>query len=460
MQESDTICAISTPVGEGGISIIRLSGPAAVLIADRVLRLKKEARLDSVDSHTIHYGHVVNDETVIDEVMVSVFRSPRSYTREDMVEINAHGGVVLTREILSLLIAAGARVAEAGEFTKRAFLSGRIDLTQAEAVIDIIKAKSDLSAKAAVAQLEGRLSTAIAVMKDRLLKAHAHIEAYLDFPDEEAQLFDDQTIRQEVREVIAHFQSIIDSYKNGAVIREGVHTVLVGRPNVGKSSLLNVLLNRDRALVSDYPGTTRDALEELIEIEGVLFRLVDTAGIMQSPQHELDYMSIERTKEHYGQGDLILLVLDAAQGLTNEDTEILKMVGGKECIVVGNKIDLGKTIDEDALAQCLGRSMPIHYLSVETKEGVSALEKALVAFVWKGKKKESDVLITRVRHKEALEKARDLLQRVLHGLEAQQSLELIACDMKEALGAVREIIGEVYSSDVLNMIFDEFCIGK
>lgn len=460
MQNNDTICALSTPLGEGGISIVRLTGRAAFSIADKVIRLKNKKRVSDLPSHTIHYGHIVRGSTIIDEVMVSLFRAPKSYTREDMVEINTHGGMVLTREVLDYLIAIGARMAEPGEFTKRAFLNGRIDLTQAEAVIDIIKAKSELSVKSAVEQLGGRFSQDIESMKERLLKVYAHVEAFIDFPDDEAELYSNIALLQELSDFTAHFERLIETYKNGAVIRDGVHTVLVGRPNVGKSSLLNVLLNRDRALVSEYAGTTRDAIEELIEIEGVLFRIVDTAGIMQNPQHQLDFLSIEKTKQHYESGDLILLLLDASEGVTLEDESIISLLKGKECIIVGNKIDKGNALDEKKITQLLGVSPHFYYVSVLTKEGVGSLEKGLIDFVWKGKKNESEFILTRVRHKNALEAAAGLLERARQGLIEHAAIELIAYDLKEALQTIKELIGEVYSADVLNRIFEEFCIGK
>jgi len=457
---ADTICAISTPIGEGGISIIRLSGPDAIRIADLLFQSPSGKTLHAADSHTIQFGTICKNNEVLDEVLVSVFKAPHTYTKEDIVEINTHGGLVITRTILESLITQGARMAEPGEFTKRAFINGRIDLTQAEAVIDLIKAKSDVSAKTALKQLEGRLSHDLKKIRELLTALRAHIETFVDFPEEEDRLYADMNIKQELTDSVTRLQQLHATYQNGAVAREGVHTVIVGKPNVGKSSLLNVLLNRDRAIVSDYPGTTRDALEELIEIDGILFRIVDTAGIMQSPQHELDYLSIEKTRQHYEQGDLIIIVLDASQKITEEDKEIINAVKGKKCIVVCNKIDQGVCVKETSLAQLFGEQQESVFLSVKSKEGVSDLEKALANSAWHDAPKETGVLLTRIRQKNAVEKSLGNLSAAQKGFEERKGIELVAYDIQQAVDAVKELIGEIYTDDVLNVIFSEFCIGK
>ncbi|MFH1385280.1 MAG: tRNA uridine-5-carboxymethylaminomethyl(34) synthesis GTPase MnmE [Candidatus Omnitrophota bacterium] len=374
--EKDTICAISTPIGEGGIGIVRLSGDNAIQIVDSIFKPKSKINFLSVPSHTIHYGHIVdNNNTIIDEVLVCLYRAPRSYTTEDIVEINTHGGIVLTRRILDILINKDARLAEPGEFTKRAFLNGRIDLPQAEAVLDIIKAKTDLSAKAALEHLEGQFSSCIDEVRSRLVALCAHIEAYVDFPDEDDISFNNEQLSDEFKRVEETLATMIDTYKNGEILREGVHTVIVGKPNVGKSSLLNTLLNRDRAIVSKIPGTTRDALEELIEIHGILFRLVDTAGIMKTPQHELDYLSVGKTQQHYEKGDLILFVIDGSQALSEADQDIYEKVRKKHCIIVLNKSDLKKCINEKDVRVWCGDDVSIITISIVNKSGIAALEK-------------------------------------------------------------------------------------
>lgn len=456
----DTICAISTPMGEGGIGIVRLSGDRAIAIAESLFQAASGVKLAECQSHTVHYGKIMDEDVVLDEVLISLFRSPRSYTTEDTVEINTHGGIVVTRKILSVLVKYGARVAEAGEFTKRAFLNGRIDLTQAEAVLDLIKAKTDLSAQTAAQQLEGVLSGKIRVIKDRLVTVLAHIEGFVDFPEDDMELFSDVQFKETFSEIEDVLEKMIRTYVNGAVIREGVHTVLVGKPNVGKSSLLNTLLNRDRAIVSDVAGTTRDALEELIEIDGVPFRLVDTAGIIPTPQHQLDYLSIQKTRQQYQQGDLILFVLDGAQELDDEDWTIYEELKNKNCIVVINKCDLPQCADVSPLLARSNTKVRCVSVSVATKEGIPQLEKALVEFVWQGEYERGNVMIMRVRQKDALHGALQSVHRAHELFMQQEPIELLAYDVHEAVKKLREFIGEVYSDDILNVIFDEFCIGK
>ncbi len=455
----DTICAISTPIGEGGISIVRLSGDAAVRIVDDVFQAASKKKLCEASSHTVHYGHIVYEGEVIDEVLVTVFRSPRSYTCEDIVEINTHGGIVITKRILDLFIVCGARLADAGEFTKRAFLNGRIDLTQAEAVLDVIKAKTDLSARTAGEHLSGRLSGDIKKMKDSLVSFCAHIEAFIDFPEEDIEVYQNDDFCERMSEIESALGAMIKTYQHGEIIREGVHTVIVGAPNVGKSSLLNTLLNRDRAIVSDVAGTTRDALEELIEIDGVLFRVVDTAGIMPSPQHALDYLSVEKTREHYHKGDLILFMLDGARPLSEDDHQIYQEIKDKRYIIVINKSDMPSKIDKKIVHEWTQEESMVT-ISAVSLSGIRELEKALVGRVWQGAYSERDTVIMRVRHKHALEKACGNIEKAQECFRDKKGLELLAYEVRGAIGALEELIGEVYSDEILNAIFSEFCIGK
>jgi len=380
--------------------------------------------------------------------------------KEDIVEINTHGGIVLTKKILDILIEKGARLAEPGEFTKRAFLNGRIDLPQAEAVLSLIKAKTDLSAKTALQHLEGHFSLRINELKNRFMTLLAHIESFIDFPDEDAELFSNIYLEKEFLEIEKMLIDMIETYKNGEIIREGVHTVLVGKQNVGKSSLLNTFLNRDRAIVSKYPGTTRDALEELIEIDSILFRVVDTAGIIPSPRHELDYLSVEKTRQHYKKGDLILFILDGSRLLDDEDKDIYHEIKDKKCIIVVNKSDLTQCIDENIVRAWCSDERKMIRVSVVTKLGISTLEKEMVHCVWQGTSMHNEVVITHFRHKKALEKSLMYIQNAFNLFKQQESVELLAYDVRDALYAIRELIGEVYNEEVLNVIFGEFCIGK
>ncbi len=456
---NDTICAISTPIGEGGISIVRLSGPQAIEIAESICRINK-ASLSSIPTHTIRYGKIVYNNETIDEVLINVQRKPRSFTKEDIVEINTHGGIILTKKILDILIDKGARLALPGEFTKRAFLNGRIDLLQAEAVLSIIKSKTDLGTKTALQHLEGHFSFYVNKTKEQLIKLLSHIEAFINFPDEDTDIFSNIRLESEFEEILNSLSKIIATYKSGEVIREGVHTVLVGKTNVGKSSLLNTFLNRDRAIVSKYPGTTRDALEELIEIGGILFRVVDTAGIIPSPRHELDYLSVEKTRQHYAKGDLILFILDGSRPIDDEDRNIYNEIKDKKFIIVINKNDLTSCIDSNEVNEWCSDEQNILKISVVTKEGVSDLEKKMVQYVWGGSRSNNEIIITRVRHKKALEKSFRHIENAFDIFKKKGSVELLAYDIRDALDAIRELIGEVYSEDVLNLIFSEFCIGK
>jgi len=460
IQNNDTICAISTPIGEGGISIVRLSGSDAIALTETVFRIPSGKKLSTVSSHTVHYGHIIDGEEIIDEVMATVFKAPRSYTTEDMVEINTHGGIIVTKKVLELFLAHGARLAEPGEFTKRAFLNGRIDLIRAEAVLDIISAKAERSAHAAVKQLQGQLSDTINVLKEKLISMCAHVESFIDFAEEDIELYSDMALHNECATIIHTIKLMLASYERGTILRDGVHTVIVGKPNVGKSSLLNTLLNRDRALVSEYPGTTRDALEELIEIDGILFRLVDTAGIMVSPQHELDYLSVEKTRQHYEQGDVILFIVDGSQPLDDEDRDIFEKIKDKKHLIIINKNDLAAKASRETLGTWCGSDAHILSVSVKTKEGIASLEKALMNAVWYGDDMREESLIMHVRQKNALEKALTHLTTVHTSLINKEPIELIACDMRDGVQSLRVLTGDICADDVLDVIFSEFCVGK
>ncbi len=456
----DTIVAVSTPPGEGGIGVVRISGPNAIQIGSTMFRKKDlhASSLEEAQSHTVHYGAIIDqNENVIDHVLVSVFRKPKSYTAEDIIEISGHGGARVIQKILELALSLGARHAEPGEFTRRAFLNGRMDLTQAEAVLDLIRAKTDKSVEVALRQLSGTLSNEIQTIKNQLMKIYAHLEAYLDFPDEHLEIYSNQDFKLQFEQIIGRLKTLIASFKKGEILREGASVVLCGKPNVGKSSLLNVLLDRDRALVSEVPGTTRDILEESVELEGIWVRLIDTAGLWKS-QNSLDQAAMERTKRYFEQGDLFLWVLDSQTGLLEEDLKIFETIQNKKTIAVLNKIDLGKK-NSNGLGKYLADDH-ICFVSAKTRDGIKQLEKKIVQLILEHELGQESVLITRLRHKHALEHSLDALEKSFAAFLKNESLELIALDLKQSLGALKELVGEIYSEDLLDVIFQEFCIGK
>ena len=469
----DTIAAISTPPGEGGIGIIRLSGPKAIEIAENIFRKTlvgappcgcPEGRhgglpLQLQKSHTVHHGHIVDqEENVIDEVLVTVFRKPKSYTAEDVVEISAHGGSHVLKKILSLAFSRGARHAEPGEFTKRAFLNGRMDLAQAEAVLDLIRAKTDRSLEAALRQLEGKLSKVLETLKDQLMKLYAHIEAYLDFPDEHLEIYSNQEFTKRFQNISDQMKQLLASFSRGQILRDGAMVVIVGRPNVGKSSLLNALLEKDRALISEIPGTTRDALEESVEIEGLWIRMVDTAGLWSSP-HPLDRAAMEQARNYMKEGDLFLWLVDASEGFLGEDKAVFDQLAGRKIIAVVNKIDVVPHPPFQELKTLVAEG-EIYFLSAKTGEGIKPLEEKIVRSILEDEVGQELVMITRLRHQHALETALRSLEKSDQAFSAKESLEFVALDLKQALDSMRELIGEVYSEDLLDVIFSEFCIGK
>ena len=455
MPEQDTICAVSTPPGEGGIGIIRVSGRDAVLIASGIFTPGRETGDFPGASHTLRYGHVVDPATGerVDEALVSVMRAPTTYTREDVVEINCHGGMVPLWRTMGLLIAAGARQAEPGEFTKRAFLNGRIDLAQAEAVMDIIRAKTDLAHRAANEQLQGGLSAEISLLRDRLISIIASVEAGIDFP-EDMESETGEPLRKDVSRLLDGLDGLLSSASFGRILRDGFATAIVGRPNVGKSSLLNALLKQDRAIVTDVPGTTRDVLEEYLNIAGVPLRILDTAGIRHS--HDVvEREGVRRTLAAIESADLVLVVLDGSQPLTPEDQRVLDEVSGKNSLAVINKSDLPEKIETNGL------SMTRVSVSCRTGAGLRDLHQALADVVRKGTiASREHAWAVNQRHKAALEQAKEGLQRALETIKSGLSPEFIAVDLRGALDSLGLIIGATYTEDILERIFNDFCIGK
>ncbi len=458
MLEQDTICAVSTPPGEGGIGIIRISGRTSVAIADKIFRLRsaEAGSLETAPTHSLHYGYIIDPTTQeqVDEVLASVMRSPATYTREDVVEINCHGGMMPLWRTLSLLIAAGARQAEPGEFTKRAFLNGRIDLTQAEAVMDIIKSKTALAHRAANDQLLGGLSSEVASLRNQLLSFTAAVEAWIDFPEEDIEFGTGSRPADTVVQLIGGVESLLSTYNYGRILRDGFATAIVGRPNVGKSSLLNTLLKQNRAIVTDVPGTTRDLLEEYLNVAGIPLKIIDTAGIRHS--HDIvEKEGIRRTLAAIESADIVLVVLDGSRKLTPEDRLVLEYVAGKNAVAVINKSDLPREME--ALNQ------PVVQVSISciTGEGLEELKGAILNMQKQGVALARDHAWTvNLRHKTALEQTRESLLKAHASIKDNASPEFIALDLRCALDSLGIITGATYTEDILERIFENFCIGK
>ena len=456
MQKEDTICAVSTPPGEGGIGIIRVSGQDALAIVGRVFTPRKKERLDQAASHTLHYGHVVDPATheTVDEALVSVMRAPATYTREDVVEINCHGGTMPLWRTMALVIAAGAKQAEPGEFTKRAFLNGRIDLVQAEAVMDIISSKTDVSHKAANELLLGGLSSEITVLREQLTSLLASVEAGIDFPEEDIVTVSGNPLADEVRLAFDGVERLLSSYAYGRIIRDGFATAIVGRPNVGKSSLLNALLKQDRAIVTEMPGTTRDVLVEFVNISGIALKILDTAGIRHS-EDAAEQEGVRRSLDAIKSADLVLLVLDGSLPLTREDHRVREEVKGKNVIVVVNKSDLSRKLDG------LGSDEVKISLSCRTGDGFDDLKRAISDAVKQGTMGAREHLwAVNQRHTTALEQTRSSLNRAFVSISSGLSPEFAALDLRGALDSLGTITGATYTEDILERIFHNFCIGK
>jgi tRNA modification GTPase len=457
----DTIAAIAPPVGAGGLGVIRISGPRAVAIVQAVFRDRRGQPVVRWRSHRVRFGSIVHPCTgaQLDEVLITYMRAPHSYTCEDVVEISGHGGIGVMARILEGLVASGARLAEPGEFTKRAFLNGRLDLSQAEAVIDLIQAQTEASHRQALAQLQGGLSQVIGAMREQLLEVLAYVEGAMEFPEEDLDLVPWDTLRAQAQAVEISIAKLLDTFETGRVLREGIQVAIVGRPNVGKSSLFNALLATNRAIVTPIPGTTRDVLEEVANLGGYPFRLVDTAGIRPSSD-PIEREGIGRARATLESADLVLLVLDGSEPLTAEDEEAKAAVQGKRVQVVLNKADLPALLTVEALQEW-APACPKTAVSCKERQGLERLTEAMLAAVFEAPQPPGEgPVVTRVRHWQALHHARQCLRQAHQGLEQRLSGELIAIDLREALEWLGEVVGLNFTEDLLDKIFSEFCIGK
>ena len=453
----DTIAAIATPLGQGGLAVIRISGGKAMETGDALFvpASKSSTRLAKAKTHTLHYGHIVRDGKQLDEVIVSVMKAPATFTREDVVEISCHGGIRSTKAVLDAVLDAGARLASPGEFTKRAFIHGRIDLAQAEAVADLIHARTDLALSAANEQLAGKLSQRINTLRDDLMQVLAHVEAHIDFPDEDIEPDTLDGLVQRLENAGRLIRELLSTANEGQLIRRGIRAAIIGRPNVGKSSLLNQLLGRDRAIVSTVAGTTRDTISEEAQIRGIALVFIDTAGLQESDD-AIEREGIRRSRESLDQADLILHVIDASEPLTSDDKACLADFDGKPRILVLNKSDL-----PNRLGQAEIKGSPTVSVSCLNGQGIEPLKESIRNQVWDGEiTAEMLEVMINSRHQEALRRASESLRTALEQLRAGTPLDLVAVDLRIGTNAVGEIVGQTTTEDLLDSIFSTFCIGK
>ncbi|OWZ83477.1 tRNA uridine-5-carboxymethylaminomethyl(34) synthesis GTPase MnmE [Natranaerobius trueperi] len=459
MSSEDTVAALSTPPGEGGIGIIRISGPKSFEIGKKLFFSSRE--ITNFKNRKLYHGYIFDrrNNKTLDEVLITFMKGPYTYTCEDIVEIHCHGGMIPVREILQLIFSLGIRPSEPGEFTKRAFLNGRLDLTQAEAVMDLISTKTQNLKDVAMKQISGKLKEEISHLRTELITVLSNLEAKIDFPDEEIDVEDMSSLKERVSYIRKSLYELIESFNKGKIIREGVKTVIVGRPNVGKSSLLNILLGEERAIVTEIPGTTRDTLEEVINLDGIPLRIIDTAGIRESTD-KVEQIGVKRTRDSMEEADIVLVVLDSSQELKDEDKKILNMARDKPSLIVLNKADLEKEFHEGTVNE-LAPDIRKVKVSALKKEGIDQLEKYISELVFGGEVMETDeIVITNERHYNSLKKTDNVLASAENGLEAYISEDLVSVDIKEGLEILGEITGESAGEDVIDEVFNNFCIGK
>ncbi len=454
-----TIAAISTAVGEAGIGIVRMSGKNSIDIASKVFKGVNNKHLTDGENRKLMYGHIMDGEKIIDEVLITFMKEPYTYTRENMVEIYCHGGIISVRKVLELLLKSGAVMAEAGEFTKRAFLNGRLDLSQAEAVIDIIKAKTDKSLEVSVNQLDGSLSNKVRSIRDIIIKMMAHIEASIDFPEEDIEDVTYNELLEDAEKVEEEIQKLLDTSSRGKILRDGIKTVILGRPNVGKSSLLNAILNENRAIVTDIPGTTRDIIEEFVNIDGIPLKIIDTAGIRET-EDLVEQIGVTRARESIKDADLIIAIFDASRELTEEDYDIIDIVNENNSIVLLNKIDLNSAYDIEKLQELIPEKTIIS-ASVLKEQGIEELIEEIKNMFYKGEvNMDSDVVITNIRHKNQLDKSLANIKSAIEDIKIEVPLDCVEVDLRDCWDNLGEISGDTIGEDVLDRVFKEFCIGK
>lgn len=456
----DTITSISTPMGEGAIGIVRLSGPEAVEIGDKLYKGKK--KLKDVPSHTINYGHIIDPETdeVVEEVMISVLRAPKTFTREDIIEINCHGGILTINRILELTMTHGARMAEPGEYTKRAFLNGRIDLSQAEAVMDFIRSKTDRASKVAMNQIEGRLSDLIKQQRQSILEILAQVEVNIDYPEyDDVEDATTEFLLAQSKKIKNEIDQLLETGTQGKIMREGLSTVIVGKPNVGKSSMLNNLIQDNKAIVTEVAGTTRDVLEEYVNVRGVPLRLVDTAGI-RNTEDIVEKIGVERSRKALSEADLILFVLNNNEPLTEEDRTLYEVIKNEDAIVIVNKTDLERQLDIEEVKTMIGDT-PLIQTSMLKQEGIDELELQIRDLFFGGEVQNQDMTyVSNSRHISLLKQARQTIQDAIDAAEAGIPMDMVQIDLTRTWELLGEIIGESASDELINQLFSQFCLGK
>jgi tRNA modification GTPase len=458
MYAEDTIAAVATPPGEGGIAIIRISGPEAERIARKIFS-RHRGNGDQLGSHKLYHGTISDPQTrrVFDEVLLAVMRKPHSYTGEEVVEIHCHGGAFLVRQVLGLILAQGARHAEPGEFTKRAFLNGRLDLAQAEGVLDLIRARTDKGVELALGQATGELSKWVDRLREELLAISVQIEASIDFSEEDIELLQRRALVAKIERLRAEICSILSTYDWGRLFREGARVCICGRPNVGKSSLLNALLGEERVIVTEVPGTTRDVIEESINLDGLPVVLWDTAGIRESGDR-IEQIGVKLSRQHVEKSDALIVVLDGSESLAADDLTLLQSLNGKKALIAVNKSDLPQMLDVNTVKACAGSSAPTS-VSAKSGAGVDTLRKSLRSLLI-GCTTEPAIVLTNIRHKSALERCSKALGDTVNSLSADHPAELVAVVLTEARDELEEIVGVISSDNILESIFKDYCIGK